>query len=278
MKNIFIKTGIILTLIFPLIFVSKVKANDVNVSSMSAEELESYIQNETDIDTTNLDLTELALLYDELTDEYTNEDIANMIQENKEEIMESIGIDEDTLNTATTILSSLDTEEVKQILEEDLNLAEIQEKLESGYTITEIVQEMQEELSTSNKISIGFKLLFASSIVKTILIISGILIIYKIITRWIIFKKAGKHGWAAIIPIYSQVTYLKVSNLSPWWILILIIPIIGWLIYVIIKIISRFTLADSFGRGIIFGFGLLILGFIFESVIAFNRNIKFLEE
>lgn len=277
MKNIFIKLGLVFVIVLSLCLTTRINASNIDISGMSTAELQNYIEEETSIDTTNLDIAELALMYDELTEEYSNQDIANMIEENKQQIIEDTGVDENTLNTGTTILRSLDTEETKQILKEDLNIEEVQQKLDSGYTIDEVVLEMQEQMTTSNKVSIAFKLLLASSIVKTVLTILGILIIYKIIIRWIIFKKAGKHGWAAIIPIYSQITYLKVSNLSPWWILILLIPILGWIVYGIIKIISRFTLADSFERGTAFGFGLLILGIIFESIIAFNKNIMYVE-
>ena len=100
---------------------------------------------------------------------------------------------------------------------------------------------------------------------------------YKIILRWIIFKKANKHGWASIIPIYRQTTYLKVSKMSPWWILIVFIPFIGSLIYGIIKIISRFKLSKAFKKGAGFGFGLLFLPLIFESILAFNSNIKYVD-
>lgn len=272
MKNI-----LKITLIFTVLLSFSIIVNATDISNMSTSELENYIQNETSIDTTNLDIAELSIMYDEITKNYTNQDIANIIEENKDKIIEDTGVDEETLSTATTILRSLDTEETKKILKEDLNIDQMQEKLKNGYTIDEVVKEMEEQLTFQNKISILFKLLLASSIVKTFLIVSGIILVYKIIVRWKIFKKAGRHGWAAIVPVYNEITYLKVSNLSAWWILILIIPVIGWAIYGIIKIISNFTLADAYGKGILFGFGLLIFEIIFESILAFNKNIKYVE-
>ena len=272
MKNI-----LKITLIFIVLLSFSIIVNATDISNMSTSELENDIQNETSIDTTNLDIAELSIMYDEITKNYTNQDIANIIEENKDKIIEDTGVDEETLSTATTILRSLDTEETKKILKEDLNIDQMQEKLKNGYTIDEVVKEMEEQLTFQNKISILFKLLLASSIVKTFLIVSGIILVYKIIVRWKIFKKAGRHGWAAIVPVYNEITYLKVSNLSAWWILILIIPVIGWAIYGIIKIISNFTLADAYGKGILFGFGLLIFEIIFESILAFNKNIKYVE-
>lgn len=268
-------TKLILGFIMAILMISllnNVHASDVDFSKISKEDLEQYLKGTKDIDK-----SEVIEMYDELTEQYSNKDIANMVQENKKEIINKTGIDEETLNKGTSVLSTLDTEETKKILREDLNIEEIQEKLDNGYTVSQIIDDIQEQMSTAKKVSIATRLLLASSVVKTILIVLVVLALYKLIIRWIIFRKADEHGWASIIPIYNEITYLNVCGINPWWILILIIPVIGWLIYGIVKIISRFTLAEAFNRGTGFGIGLLFLGIIFESIIAFNKNIKFLE-
>lgn len=268
-------TKLILGFIMAILMISllnNVHASDVDFSKISKEDLEQYLKGTKDIDK-----SEVIEMYDELTEQYSNKDIANMVQENKKEIINKTGIDEETLNKGTSVLSTLDTEETKKILREDLNIEEIQEKLDNGYTVSQIIDDIQEQMSTAKKVSIATRLLLASSVVKTILIVLVVLALYKLIIRWIIFRKADEHGWASIIPIYNEITYLNVCGINPWWILILIIPVIGWLIYGIVKIISRFTLAEAFNRGTGFGIGLLFLGIIFESIIAFNKNITFLE-
>ena len=55
-------------------------------------------------------------------------------------------------------------------------------------------------------------------------------------------------------------------------VLFLLIPIIGWLIYLIFKIMMKFELAMSFGHGVAFGIGVWLLNPIFESIIAFSKN------
>jgi hypothetical protein len=119
--------------------------------------------------------------------------------------------------------------------------------------------------------------LLANKIVRISLIVCAILFVYEIIVRWIIYKKAGRHGWAAIVPIYRQITMYKVSGLSPWLILLILIPIIGAFIIAIIEIIQKFKLSKKFGKGVLFGFGLLFLQPIFESIIAFSKKIKYKE-
>ena len=67
----------------------------------------------------------------------------------------------------------------------------------------------------------------------------------------------------------------KVSGLSPWLILLILIPIIGAFIIAIIEIIQKFKLSNKFGKGVLFGFGLLFLQPIFESIIAFSKKIEY---
>ena len=58
-------------------------------------------------------------------------------------------------------------------------------------------------------------------VVVFVFVILAIAIIFKIISRWIFFKKCGEEGWKALIPIYTDYTLLKISGLNWWWILIL---------------------------------------------------------
>ena len=115
------------------------------------------------------------------------------------------------------------------------------------------------------------KLFLANKIVKTVIAIIILLFIYKTILRWIIYKKAGKHGWAAIVPVYRQIVLYQVCGLSPWLMLFWLVPIIGWLIMLVVAIMKRFCLAKEFGKGTLFGFGLLIFPTIFQSILAFGK-------
>ena len=269
---------LLLSISFLLGALYTVCASNLNIENISKEDIKDFLREETTIEPEDATLAELLVMYDELTEKYTNQDIANIIDENKTEIMKEAGIDGEILDTATDVLRSLDTETTKQILKEDLNVEEIQEKLEQGYTVNEIAKDIENSLSTSDQIRIGFKLMWASSLIRISLITSLVLGIYMIIVRWIMFRKAGRHGWAAIIPIYNDVTYLKVCGLSPWLLLLLLVPVIGWIILALVGIIARFTLAKSFGKGVGFGIGLLFLNIIFESIIAFSKNIEYVGE
>lgn len=85
---------------------------------------------------------------------------------------------------------------------------------------------------------------------------------------WKIFTKAGKPGWAAIIPIYNLVVFLEVVNRPIWWIVLLFIPVVN----VVMGIILANDLARAFGKGVGWTIGLIFLGFVFFPILGFGSD------
>lgn len=83
---------------------------------------------------------------------------------------------------------------------------------------------------------------------------------------WKIFTKAGKPGWAVLIPIYDLYVLYEIICGRGTAFLRLLIPIYN--IYWIIK--SDITLAKAFGKDTLFGFGLIFLGPIFQCILGFG--------
>lgn len=92
------------------------------------------------------------------------------------------------------------------------------------------------------------------------------LAIVAIAGMWKTFEKAGKPGWAAIVPIYNAVVLIEIAGRPLWWILLLLIPIVNWVVMIIISI----DVAKNFGQTTGFGVGLALLGFIFYPVLGFG--------
>lgn len=271
-KNIKIVGNILLITIFIIIsnLFNKVEATNVN-DEMLKKQAEYYAQN---IDVTNITKEDVLKAYDELSEKYTNEELANILDEYKEEIKEQ-GISEDIIGIGQELLKTTDKESVRTIIEEDIDVETIKEKIDEGYTTNQVVKEVIEETPTEKKIEITIKLLLANRIFKIVMISISILFIYGTILRWIIYKKAGKHGWAAIVPFYRQIVMYQICGLSPWLMLLWLIPIFGWIAMLVIAIMKRFCLSNSFGKGALFGFGLLFLEPIFQSVLAFSSKIEY---
>jgi hypothetical protein len=85
---------------------------------------------------------------------------------------------------------------------------------------------------------------------------------------WMIFTKAGEAGWKAIIPIYNVLVLLKIVGREWWWILLMLIPIVGFIVWIIVAL----DLAKSFGRGAGFAIGLIILPFIWSLILGFGSD------
>lgn len=83
---------------------------------------------------------------------------------------------------------------------------------------------------------------------------------------WKIFVKAGKPGWAALIPIYNTIVLLEIVGKPWWWILFMLVPIVN---YVIIIWVTN-LLSKSFGKGVGFTLGLIFLGVIFYPILGFG--------
>ena len=87
-----------------------------------------------------------------------------------------------------------------------------------------------------------------------------------IASMWTIFSKAGKPGWASIVPIYNLIVLLEIVGKPWWWLFLMLIPIVN----IVILIIVWHNLSLSFGKGGGFTVGLILLGIIFLPILAFG--------
>ena len=101
-----------------------------------------------------------------------------------------------------------------------------------------------------------------------IIIISLALSIVLIIAQWKIYKKAGKPGWASIIPIYNFIVLLQIVELPIWYIALLIIPFAN--IYAMFKIYIE--LSHKFGKSTGFGVATFFFSFICLPILAFSKK------
>lgn len=223
------------------------------------------------IDVNNIDIDDALSYYEDyLSQNYTNDELANIIEQESDTLIQK-GIDPDLISTGTSILRTCDSEEVADIIKNDLNIEEIKENLGEDYTTEELFKTVQEQMTPKKYLTISFKLLLSSYIVKICLLISFILLIYSIIITWRIYHKAGKHEWASIIPIYRQIVLFKICGFNPWLLLLIFVPVLGWVILFFISVFMKFRLAKAFDKGFFFGLGLLFFPIIFESILAFSK-------
>lgn len=261
------KLGIvIIILLITLLFIGN-KVEAVEVPEAIPEELAEQLQN-----MSNEDILEI---YDQITEQYSNDEIADMILENKNQIAKESGISESVIDASADFIRNTDQEDIRNILENDESINQIRKTLREGGTASEAIENAISNTTTSQKIDLLVKILLANNIVKTVFLVIIGLFLYCTITRWIIYNKAGKNGFASVIPFYRQVTMYRICGLSPFLMFLWLVPIFGWIVMFIIAIMKRILLAQNFGRGGLFGIGILILPPIFYSVLAFNQNIEY---
>ena len=83
---------------------------------------------------------------------------------------------------------------------------------------------------------------------------------------WKIFTKAGKPGWAAIIPIYNLIVLLQIAGKPLWWIVLFCIPIVN----IVVAVMVLINVAKAFGKGTGFAIGMLLLSPIFIPILGFS--------
>jgi uncharacterized membrane protein YhaH (DUF805 family) len=91
-------------------------------------------------------------------------------------------------------------------------------------------------------------------------------VLLSIVAFWRVFEKAGRPGWASIIPLYNIYILLKVAKRPGWWVILYFIPVVN----LITSIVVAIDCAKAFGKSKAFGFfglwlfsiiGFMILGF-----------------
>ena len=102
-------------------------------------------------------------------------------------------------------------------------------------------------------------------------IIAIAVLVFNLICTWKVYKKAGKQGWEAIVPVYNFVVLLQITGQPMWYIALLFVPVANIVALVLIYL----ELAKKFGKDTGFGIGLAFLTPIFMAILAFDKKCQF---
>lgn len=116
---------------------------------------------------------------------------------------------------------------------------------------------------------------------------------------WKMFEKAGEAGWKSLIPVYNLYILYKICwNTKMFWafmiclvvavattvfgtgsytsnagyVLVLILLLVSGLGGLVLFVMQNVKLAESFGKGIGFGIGLVLLNSIFQIILGFDKS------
>jgi hypothetical protein len=103
-------------------------------------------------------------------------------------------------------------------------------------------------------------------VLTTILLIWGAIVAVSIASHWKVFAKAGRSGWAALIPIYNLYVLAKIVGKRGTYLLWFLVPIAN----LVAAIKLTHYLSKSFGKGTGFTLGLIFLPIVFYPILAFG--------
>lgn len=92
------------------------------------------------------------------------------------------------------------------------------------------------------------------------------LLIVTVAGVWKTFEKAGKPGWAAIVPIYNIIIMLEIVGKPTWWVVLIFVPLVN----LVILIILYHQMSLSFGRGVGMTVLLILLPFVGWPMLGFG--------
>lgn len=109
-----------------------------------------------------------------------------------------------------------------------------------------------------------------------IAIVFLLVILVTLISIWVVFDKAGEPGWAAFVPIYNTIVLARIGGKSEWLGLLCalspMVPLVGSILNLLLFLYLSIGVAQAFGKGTLFGVGLVFLPFIFFPILAFSES------
>ena len=91
-------------------------------------------------------------------------------------------------------------------------------------------------------------------------------LVFEIAALWLVFVKAGRPGWGAIIPFYNVYLICKVAKRPGWWMILFLIPLVN----IVIAFIVFIDMAKAFGKSTGFGVLLTLFSFVCMPILGFG--------
>ena len=121
--------------------------------------------------------------------------------------------------------------------------------------------------------------LFGAAMAVWILVVIAIYVV-TVVGLWKTYVKAGRPGWAAIIPFYNWWVWVEIIGRPRWWFWVYLaaallswIPVLGWILAVVVFVIyllGCLDMAKCFGKGAGYGIGLWLVPFVFAPMLGFG--------
>ena len=117
------------------------------------------------------------------------------------------------------------------------------------------------------------------TIFTTLLIFILLVQVIHFLGTWKLYIKAGRKAWEAAIPIYNAIVLMKIINRSPWWTLLLFIPIVNLIMFPVIWVetlrsFGRNSKTDTFLGVCTFGLYIYYINYTQDVTYISDRSLK----
>src|SRR6266496_2405011 len=98
-------------------------------------------------------------------------------------------------------------------------------------------------------------------------VVIATVVILSAVGMWKAFTKAGKPGWAAIVPIYNTIVMCEIAGAPLWWVIMLFVPLAN----IVFMVMLTYYFVKSYGKDT--GFAVLTIFFpaIMYPVLGFSK-------
>lgn len=103
------------------------------------------------------------------------------------------------------------------------------------------------------------------------MIIYLVVLVLLIVSLWKLFTKAGKPGWAAIIPIYNSVVMCEIAGRPLWWVVLLFIPLVN----IVVGAILGLEFVRAYGKDTAFQVLSIFFPYVIYPIMGFSKNTKY---
>ena len=87
-----------------------------------------------------------------------------------------------------------------------------------------------------------------------------------LIGMWKLFERAGKPGWAAIVPFYNAYVLTEIAGMDIMWFILLLVPCVQYVAIFMIMI----NVAKNFGKDATYGVLMALFAPIFVTMLGFS--------
>jgi len=101
--------------------------------------------------------------------------------------------------------------------------------------------------------------------VAMIIVYLLIAVVY-VVSYWKIYVKAGKPGWAAIVPFYNIIVLVEIVKKPVWWVVLFFVPCANIVALVLVSI----EFVKVFGKPSWHAVLFILLGIVYAPYIAFS--------